>query len=352
MGGMVVSRSAFWLVVLVACAALVSALVRPAAAGSDEPQPGGPRRAARRGHEVRDVAVAKDGSIYVLDRRADEVIKLDKDGNLLWRTSLALDDGTASNAYRMVLATREPWNVYVLSVGAGVRDVSTSGALTRVFPSYGGYTDRIVGMDGEGRLYFPNKEKNRVERYREAVNVEAERSEDAAGTFVELPDPGIFSSDGSAYACGLVIDGSAQGLAHFGRPHRVDVDSAGGRIWILDQSYTYNVFDGSGRFLYEIKAPDKKNRSFTSVTDAEFDSEGNVYVGCTETRRVLKYDPNGKLVKTIPTGVTGGPFGLGPDGSLYMGSHRERAGFQECYIKVLDRSGWLVRTIGIPEEQR
>lgn len=285
--------------------------------------------------EIADIAINAQGSIYVLDHARDEVLLLDKDGKLVKKGSLAGIDGAQSNSWQLVQLTSPVVVAAISSNGLGVRDVTDPEAIRSIFPPVAAHTDRVLGMDGRGRVYYPNKEMNRVERYKVGDETPS-----------VISDPGIGVKDDVVVTCDLAIDGKVDGPAHFAGPHRVDVDGLG-NIWILDQSYTENVFDSNGKFLRGIKAPDPKNRSFTYIVGMESDKAGNTYLACQETRSVLKYDKDGKLAKTINTKIWARAFGLDGDGKLYLAdAFYQTPDYKRVpAIKVFDQSGNLVRVI-------
>lgn len=283
---------------------------------------------------IADIAVNAQGNIYVLDQARDEVLLLDKDGKLLKKGSLAGEGGVESNSWQLVQLTSPLSVAAISSNGLGVRDVTDPEAIRNIFPPMQGHTDRVFGMDAQGRVYFPKRDKYRVERYK--VGNEAP------------PDPGVHPKGEETVTCDLVIDGKVEGLAHFGDPYAVHVDGLG-NIWILSHSYVFKVFDPQGTFLREIKAPDPKNRSFTYVVDLESDKDGNTYLACQETRSVLKYEKDGNLAKTIKTGIWAKGFGLDAEGRLYIADPDYRGPDQVRMqaIRVLDQSGQLLRTITV-----
>jgi len=89
--------------------------------------------------------------------------------------------------------------------------------------------------------------------------------------------------------------------AGFGEPIKVDVYTEppqcvpgrvrinANRIWVLGRDLAFRVFDQVGKYLYTVKAPDAKNRSFIS-TNIEFDTMGRAWVACAETHCVLDYN--------------------------------------------------------------
>lgn len=224
------------------------------------------RSAERERPWLEDIEVDAQGNLFVLDNGNDEVLKLDKEGKLVWRAPLALENGGKSNSYRLRLAQRPPDYLYVLSTRAGVRDISPGGKVTSVFPPPTSQADGIHGVDAMGRVYYLDRKLHQVKRYREATTAVAEPKPKDESNAAHPPANEPKLSDGSPDLPTLVIDGKVEGPGHFGDPYNVIVDGLG-NIWILDQSYVFRVFDSSGRFLREVKAPDPNNRSFTYVHD-------------------------------------------------------------------------------------
>lgn len=305
---------------------------------------------------ITDLAVDPAGAIYLLDNGRDELIKLDKDGKMIWRTPLSTAEIPNSNSYKLVASSRGPISYFILSNQAEIRGVDAGGQLQTLFPPVGEFTDRIMGMDGSGAIYFPNTEKHRVEKYaRIMINVSSDQLVNGGWKpkIVKITDPGPRFPANQQINCSQVINGDVKGPARFARPNMVISSPAGDRIWILDQSYVFNVFDGAGKFLYEIKAPDEKNRSFTYVVDAEFDKDGNAYLASNEAKAVLEFNRSGKLVKKIPAGNRPDGFALGSDGNIYIGdnygySPADGTGRRFPAVKVLDQDGKLLRLLPVP----
>ncbi len=300
--------------------------------------------AARPG--IVDIAVTSDRSIYILDAWQDEVVKLNAAGDLAWRKSL-ISEGmpiSGANSYQTGTfgflqcheANGATGKLYVLSSLVGVRSVSPNGDFNPVLPPMGPRWSYVFAADASLRIFFANQAKNRIERYvRESARP------------ITLDRPGPLFPHGESLLCDLVIDGSVTGPSHLGRPSNVFVSPSGDRIWVRDQTFSFKVFDGDGKYLFTVKAPDKKNRSFTLVYGISFDRSGNAYVGCCEARSIQKYDSNGKLVGEIPfkdprkDGVTA--FGMDATGQVYLYNHLLNA------VVLVDASGNQLRTIPVPE---
>ncbi|MCX6374652.1 MAG: hypothetical protein NTU88_01185, partial [Armatimonadetes bacterium] len=270
---------------------------------------------------ISDIAVNPDGSLFVLDTGRDIVFLVSSEGKVVRQHPIGMEDGSGSQSCRIIRASKSPGCLYVVSNRAGIRNLAEDGKLTPIRPSRGAYTDRVPSVDSSGVFYFPDKENNRIAVYGCAMDKPGSDTGEQSGNTMVL-------ADGTPDLPCKVIDGNAEGAAHLGHPHRVDVDGLG-NIWVLDQSYVYKVFDATGIFIRAVKAPDAKNRSFTYVTDLESDPLGYTYIGCQETKLVLKYDKAGKLVKSIQTGWRRvDAMGIGSDGLIYVGSeeHNEQEG--------------------------
>lgn len=290
--------------------------------------------------DIRDIVVQQDGTVYALDRGRRQVLKLDPAGNLLWHAPIT---ESKYDLYALVRAS-SPWNILVVSNGEPLRDVSSDGKVTELFRWIGAYSDRICAVDQTGRMFVPNGRLNRVEIYVEATKLTGLEAK-------PLDLPGLLLKENNAVARVGVIDGTAPGPTHLSGPHAVHVDYISGRIWVLDNTYVFKVYDKSGAFLFNVKASDPKNRSFTGIGCMEFDAAGNTYMASAEMHGMLKYDRNGRLVKK--TILDGGPEGLGPDGSYYAvlnnGEMMPDGKPTLAEIRVYSQDGKLLRAISIPE---
>lgn len=303
---------------------------------------------------IQDIAVDSVGNIYILDSGRDEVIKLDKDGKLIWQTSLATTEILNSNSYKLAPSLNSPITYFILSNSADIRGVDANGQLYPALPSVGGFGDRILGMDGFGALYFPNKEKQRVEKFVQ-IPPRQPQNRDLQPKFADITYPCRHSATDQNIQCSLVINGDVKDPERFAKPQQVISNPKGDWIWILDKRYIFNVYDGNGKFLYQVHAPDKKNRSFTYVRDAEFDAYGNVYLICQEAHAILEYNHIGKLIKKIPTHYGQDGFALSNKGNLYTGVNEcinllDGSGRCLPAIGVLDTTGKLIKTIPVPTD--
>ena len=303
---------------------------------------------------IRGIAVTNQ-RINILDNANNEVIQLDHKGKLIRRISIALGDGSDSNSYALVASSKGL--LYVVSNRAGIRVITWNGRIHPYIPSLGEYTDRIMAVDSVGRFYYPDKEQNKVNIYNlpMLINIASEtKSVIASPEEVERMDheleengPGVVNIQKDHPS--IMIDGNVTGPAHLGHPHKVCVPDYE-HVWVLDQSYKFKVFrweqkDCYLRFVREIKAPDKKNRSFTDVVGIESDGD-YTYVACGETKSILKYDDHsGKLKKIIPLGRWPSGFDLDDEGRMYVG---DDLGEGQSVIRVLSPSGKLLNTIKIP----
>lgn len=328
-GGVIVLVRAFCSLLMVLC-------LLPAAADTSA----GSGKLVRR--DIRDILVTKDGSIYVLDGGRRKVLRMDQAGTLVWSVPIIEKPGSFLSS--LVLATKTPWNLLVLGYGEPLRDVSVDGKVTDLFRWIDSYGDGVAAVDGSGKIFVTNPGKNRVEIY-------VQNPADSPST-VPMDIQDLVMRGDRRLSCVKVIDGSAPGPTHLSKPHAVFVDYVSGRIWVLDQTYVFRVYDSSGKFLFPVKASDPKNRSFTYVRGMEFDSDGNTYVSSAEMRGILKYDKNGNLLDKAKACFKG-PFAIGNERFYFSWDNRGElqpdGTLEPAQIKVYDNKGSYIRTLVIPE---
>lgn len=219
------------------------------------------------------MALGEDGTVYVADPPAGQVIARGADGRLLWRRTglgrplgIALDgrgnlliananDG-AVRAYSL-----ETWDVaYVLGVGVG---------------ETGQAADISVAADN-GRIYVVDSAADQVRMY------------DAGGV----------------YAGSFGVSGEEEGQLNF--PVAVEVDESAGDVFVVDQrNRRVQVFDLGGAFRYAFGEYGDEDFQLQAPQGLHIDADGRVWLADAMRGRVFVFDRLGTPVEEI------GEFGVG-----------------------------------------
>jgi sugar lactone lactonase YvrE len=232
--------------------------------------------------EPRDIAVAADGTLFVVDRLLHEVHHYDANGRLLGKittgSSGPLDDPRG-------VALGPDGNVLVLESQRTLVQVFTpNGQLVKTIRLPGGYYPSNVDVDSAGTLYIADPGQSRVIRL----------------------DP-----DGKA-----TIIGRDAAPATLNQPTDV-APVAGGEIFVADSAnQRVAVFGADGKLEREWPVPP----SATFPGPHLLVAEGNLFFSHPETGRILRYDLQGNLVAEIGTGELMQPVGMVADdkGILYV----------------------------------
>jgi hypothetical protein len=86
----------------------------------------------------------------------------------------------------------------------------------------------------------------------------------------------------------------------------VQVDEAGGKIFVFDQDVTRGlfVFDREGKFLYRFGNKGKGPGEFTGLTTFTFSKDLNtIYFCAAEQKKLIAYDIAGKWIEDIPLSI-------------------------------------------------
>jgi predicted membrane-bound mannosyltransferase/DNA-binding beta-propeller fold protein YncE len=259
----------------------------------------------------RDVAVASDGTIYVVDSAMNRVWHLNRQGTVLHQWG---ELGAQSGQFK------EPWgialdaddNVYVADTwNHRIQKFSPQGEFLRAWGTFGEFQvhdfngrgaffgPRDVAIGPEGNVYVTDTGNKRVQVF------------DAEGEFL------------------LDFGGSGKAPGQLSEPVGLAVSDAG-EVYVVD---TWNrrvqVFNTSGGYLRQWTVPvwdvaDPESKPYLALGDAE-----DVYIVDPANSRILAFSSDGSFLGTVggPGAEAGGllsPVGLAvsEDGILYVSSPR------------------------------
>jgi DNA-binding beta-propeller fold protein YncE/4-amino-4-deoxy-L-arabinose transferase-like glycosyltransferase len=232
--------------------------------------------------EPRDVAVASDGSLFVIDRLLHEVHHYDAKGRLLGKITTG-SDGPFDDPRGIALGP--DGNVLVLeSKRTLVQVLTRNGQLVKTIRLPGGYYPSNVDVDAAGSLYVADTGQSRVVRL----------------------DP-----DGK-----VTLIGRDAAPAALNQPTDV-VPVPGGEMYVADSAnQRVVVFGPDGKLRREWPVPP----SATFPGPHLLVSEGSVFFSHPEGGRVLRYDLQGNLLAEIGAGSLMQPVGMATDekGILYV----------------------------------
>ena len=263
--------------------------------------------------EPKNVAVAGDGSVFVLDAGAGRVLHFGADGRLLTQWGAT---GTGPGQFQ------EPWGIAVDKQGHvfvadtwnhRIQKFDSAGRFLLQWGSFGDnrsqaggspglfYGPRGLAVDGDGNLLVVDTGNKRVQKF--------------------SPD-GVFLAQFGG-------PGGAEGL--FNEPVGIAVDGEG-NIYVADTwNHRIQKFDSRFGFLAQWEVPAWLSESVVNKPFLAVDQGGNVVASDPEAHRLFKLDRNGQVL--VVWGRYGGdeaslnlPLGVAVDagGNVYVADSENR----------------------------
>lgn len=322
-------------------------------------------------NQPRGVAVAQDGSLYIVEANGNRLIKLAPDGTQQWAVGTPGvwgDDSTHLNSWGGGIAIDKAGRIVVADTGNNRLKLFTAdGSIYSIFGQYGqgqyqfncpagiaanptngdiavvdrcnqriqvytkdylykatlGITSEsgadnthfnnpwMIAIDSSGRIYIADSDNHRVQR------CTVSGSSGTCSTFVGVT--GVQGSD----------------FGHFSHPFAVAID-ANGRVYVSDEwNNRVLVFDADGAFLNNIAGSwGPLNGQLRNPEGIAVDSAGNVFIADQTNHRVQKYAlgvPGWQQVNSSGFGIpanTGVPALASFNGNLYAGTINRSSGAQ------------------------
>ncbi len=252
----------------------------------------------------RGVAVAPDGSLYVVDMLNARVQQFAPDGSFvrqfgalghgdgqLWREGGRGPTGIAVGADGAVYVA-DTWNYRIVKFAADGTFVKAWGTYANIVsvPPVG---DRKEGLFGPRGLAF-------------GPNNDLFVTDTGNGRIVVYGPDGTFRRE---------FGTKGSGAGQLDEPVGIVVSSDGSRVYVADSNNArIAVFDGQGKAVAQWPVTAWQDKSFFEPYLA-LDAEGNVYATSSTSRQVFKFNNAGQLVGTAAAGLTpedtlNAPFGI------------------------------------------
>jgi sugar lactone lactonase YvrE len=234
----------------------------------------------------RNLEIARDGTIYILDTGNNQVVHIDQEGNILnsWGTF-----GSAESGGALPGSFNEPWgiaidddgNIYVADTwNHRIQKFSPEGQFITAWGRFGQretpdsfWGPRDVAIDPSGHVYVTDTGNKRIAVF------------DSAGVFVtEFGEVGF-------------------GDGQFDEPSGLAMDE-NGNLYVADTwNQRIQVFttDGSGIAQVFVNKWDVVGWYGQSLDNKPYlaaGSDGNIYVSDPELSRIIIYSPEGKVIAT------------------------------------------------------
>lgn len=221
-------------------------------------------------------ALDEAGNIYVADTENNRVQKFDREGNFLFQWGKVGNDDGEFKSPAGIAVDREG-NVYVTESGNHrLQRFDSSGKFLNKWGSLGGADVQFdhpegVAVDGDGNVYLADAYNHRIQKF------------DKDGNF--LVQWGI----------------KGRGGGQFNRPEGITVDTLGD-IYVADTgNHRIQKFDSQGNFLLKWGKYGSRDGEFKRPAGLVVDTSGNVYVADTENFRIQKLDNNNQFLSKIVT---------------------------------------------------
>lgn len=283
------------------------------------------------------VAVAPDGSLYVMDRGHYRVVHLAADGRFLGAFG-RLGSGPGDIYYGWDAALDAAGNIYICNMvytesGSyvehdGVKVFAPDGRLVRELwaRDYGFYDESNrpygIDLDSQGRVYIANYNSNVLRILDAEGNLLAKLFEygDEDGQFNGLNDVAVDERRGLMYVSdninsrvqqfsleisetGVVTVTHLLSFGSYGRekgqlayPQNIAVDDASGQVYVGDMANRrIQVFDAHGQYVAEF-APPAENWQVMGLAVA---SDGAVYAADALNNVIWVFEPDGRLRRRI-----------------------------------------------------
>jgi DNA-binding beta-propeller fold protein YncE len=288
-------------------------------------------------HRPMGVAVAADGSIYIVEQRGHRLVKLNAAGIPQWTVGEPGQNGSDNDHLFF------PSDVTVDSTGR-VYVADTTNNRVQIFTSGGTYNATLgtgwgtgndqfnnptgVTVDQNGFIYVADTQNQRVQIY------------NASRTYVAtLGVTGATGSDNT----------------HFNSPNDVAVD-ANGTIYVADETnHRVQVFDASRQYVRTIGETGISGSDFGHFSSwgphrLTVDAKNRLYVSDASNSRIQVFDAAGAYLTTIGGSSGGGnsqfsgPMGvaIGPDGAVYVADYWNNNRLQKF---ALGTPGWVQTNI-------
>lgn len=207
-----------------------------------------------------------------------------------------------------------------------------------------------VAVDANGNIFVADQGNNRIQKFDSNGNLVTTWGSNGQGPgqFSWVNGVAVDTSTGNVYVLdpgnGRIQEFNNSGafIRQWNQPADgwwiTGIDVRNGRVYVVDQNNTFEVYDLSGNFIFETGADDL---SFPNGITA--DPAGNIYLADSGNNRVVKYDSAGNYVSNFSTGgVSGIGIALDQTGNFYLSDQFDGT------VEKFDSSGNHLTQLGTP----
>ncbi|MDJ1501748.1 DUF7619 domain-containing protein [Xanthocytophaga agilis] len=220
-----------------------------------------------------DIAINKQGNIFVTDNGFSYVQKFDSKGNFLLK--FGDRDSTDGNKPSLQgVKVDQQGNIWVTDISNHcVRKFDPSGKLLLKFGSFGSGDGQFnypkgIAVDAENNIWIADRRNYRIQKF------------DSNGRFLFK-----FGREGT-------VDGTLSA------PDYIMIDKQN-NIWITQQGNSIQKFDPTGKFLLRIGSYGNEDGQFRTPTGIAVDAQGVIWIADWDNSRIQKFDSGGKLLGMI-----------------------------------------------------
>lgn len=242
-----------------------------------------------------DAAVAKDGTVYVVDAGNHRIQWFDKDGNFQGKFG-GLGTGNGTFIFPTSIAISSNEVLFIADTNNNrIQKISRNGTFLGTFGSGQLNSPYDLALSNSGKVYVADTKNNRIQ---------------------------VFTQDGNPI---LSWGSLGAGNSQFGSPTGIAVANDGS-IYVGDtDNNRVQQFTAEGSFIRSFGHKGAGNGEFNAPSRITVAADNSIFVVDADNNRIQRFSAQGEYIQTLgSTGISEGYFispsgsAIGPDNSIYV----------------------------------